>query len=133
MRVTSIIAVALACAAAGAGIDGAPAENALPAGYSGYVRKLSPDADKVISVVGGVQNPQTIPATEGLTVSKAIEMAGGFGDFANRRKVGLWRPKEGQFSTVDVRAVLQKKPGATDPVLDAGDVVIVIPICDLRF
>jgi protein involved in polysaccharide export with SLBB domain len=123
----------LACAAAGAEIGSAQADNALPAGFSEYVQKLSPDADKVISVVGGVRNPHTIPATEGLTVSKAIEIAGGFGDFANRRKVGLWRPKEGQFSTVDVRAVLQKKPGASDPVLGAGDVVIVIPICNLRF
>lgn len=123
----------LACAAGGAEIGRAQADNALPAGYRGYVQKLSPDADKVISVVGGVLNPHTIPAIEGLTVSKAIEMAGGFVDFANRRKVGLWRPKEGQFSTVDVRPVLQRKPGASDPVLAAGDVVIVTPICELRF
>jgi hypothetical protein len=123
----------LACAAAAAAIGSAQADSALPAGFSEYVQKLSPDVDKVISVVGGVRNPHTIPVTERLTVSKAIEIAGGFGDFANRPRVGLWRPKEGQFSTVDVRAVLQKKPDASDPVLGAGDVVIVIPICNLRF
>jgi hypothetical protein len=127
MRITYILAMILAFVpgAADAGID--RAEAALPAGWSEYLKgKLSPDADRLISVFGAVRNPHTIPPAEGLTVSKAIEMAGGFPDFANRRRVGVWRPKDGRYFTVDVKAVLQNTPGAEDPPVNAGDVVIII-------
>ena len=86
---------------------------------------LPAGADKVISVLGAVRNPQSVPPAEGLTVSKAIEIAGGFGDFANRRTVKVWKPKEGRYFTVNVTAVLQKTPDAEDPQLEAGDVVMV--------
>jgi protein involved in polysaccharide export with SLBB domain len=72
-----------------------------------------------------VRKPQSIWPAEGLTVSKAIELAGGFADFADRRKVRVSRRKENRSFTVDVKAVLQKKPGAEDPLLEAGDVVFV--------
>src|SRR6202051_4385352 len=54
-----------------------------------------------IYVYGSVkaQGPQEIPPDESYTVSKAIIRAGGFGDFANKRKVKLTR-KTGQESTV---------------------------------
>src|SRR3954453_18693038 len=50
-----------------------------------------------IYVYGSVkgQGPQEIPADESYTVSKAIIRAGGFGDFANKRKVKLTR-KDGK-------------------------------------
>src|SRR5205085_3982254 len=46
-----------------------------------------------IYVYGSVkgQGPQEIPADEVYTVSKAIIRAGGFGDFANKRKVRVTR------------------------------------------
>lgn len=94
---------------------------------------LSADAEKVISVFGMVLKPQSIPAAESVTVSKAVEAAGGFSDFASRRKVRVWKANEGRYFTVDVKAVLQKKPDAVDPLLVAGDVVIVEPVCELRF
>ena len=50
-----------------------------------------------VYVYGSVkgQGPQEIPADESYTVSKAIIRAGGFGDFANKRKVKVTR-KGGQ-------------------------------------
>ena len=128
MRVTSIAAVICAFVGGTADASSDPDASAVPALYDYYLKKatLSPDAPKVISVLGEVPHPHTIQPAEGLTVSKAIEMAGGFTDLSHRRRVGIWRPKEPRFLTVDVKAALQKERGATDPVLGPGDVVIVI-------
>jgi protein involved in polysaccharide export with SLBB domain len=62
-----------------------------------------------------VQGPQEIPPDESYTVSKAIIRAGGFGDFANKRKVKLTR-KTGQESTVDLKRVIEE--GHTDEDFD---------------
>jgi len=66
-----------------------------------------------IYVYGSVkgQGPQEIPADENYTVSKAIIRAGGFGDFANKRKVKVTR-KNGQSFTVDLKRVIEE--GRTD-------------------
>jgi len=72
-----------------------------------------------------VQGPQEIPPDESYTVSKAIIRAGGFGDFANKRKVKLTR-KTGQESTVDLKRVIEE--GHTDEDLDlAPDDQIYVP------
>jgi protein involved in polysaccharide export with SLBB domain len=70
-----------------------------------------------IYVYGSVkqQGPQEIPPDESYTVSKAIIKAGGFGDFANKRKVKLTR-KNGQESTVDLKRVIEE--GHTDEDFD---------------
>jgi hypothetical protein len=66
-----------------------------------------------VYVYGSVkgQGPQEIPPDENYTVSKAIIKAGGFGDFANKRKVKLTR-KTGQEFTVDLKRVIEE--GHTD-------------------
>lgn len=77
-------------------------------------------------VIGMVQHPGPviIPATEPLTVSKAISLTGGFEKFARQSEVQLIR--EGQkVETVDVRAVLTGGEGARDPRLLPGDTVFV--------
>jgi polysaccharide export outer membrane protein len=72
-----------------------------------------------------VQGPQEIPPDESYTVSKAIIKAGGFGDFANKRKVKLTR-KNGQESTVDLKRVIEE--GHTDEDFDlAPDDQIYVP------
>src|SRR5206468_11621300 len=55
-----------------------------------------------VYVYGSVkaQGPQEIPADENYTASKAVIRAGGFGDFANKRKVKVTR-KDGQDFKVD--------------------------------
>lgn len=127
MCATAILATTFALAADAADSDDQSLK-ALPVEYRDEFlkAKLSPDAPKAISVIGTGPKTLTIPMREGLTVTKAIESAGGFNDFANHGKVGVWRSAEGRFFLVDVSVVQEKKPGADDPLLKPGDVVIVI-------
>jgi protein involved in polysaccharide export with SLBB domain len=75
------------------------------------------------------QGPQEIPNDETFTVSKAILRAGGFGDFADKRKVKLVRKKVGAndktTTTVDVSEILEKGKTEKDPVLQPEDLIIV--------
>ncbi|MBA2622705.1 MAG: polysaccharide export protein [Chthoniobacterales bacterium] len=66
-----------------------------------------------VYVIGSVKGPgpQEIPPDEDYTVSKAVIRAGGFGDFANKRKVKLTR-KGGQEVIVDLKRVIEE--GRTD-------------------
>ena len=79
-----------------------------------------------IYVYGSVkgQGPQEIPADESYTVSKAIIKAGGFGDFANKRKVKLTR-KTGQEFNVDLKRVIEEGHTDEDMVLQPDDQVYV--------
>jgi protein involved in polysaccharide export with SLBB domain len=72
-----------------------------------------------IYVYGSVkgQGPQEIPADESYTVSKAIIRAGGFGDFANKRKVKLTR-KGGQDYIVDLKRVIEEGSDLRAPASD---------------
>jgi len=81
------------------------------------VDKISEKSRGRVYVYGAVKNqgPQEIPPDESYTVSKAIIRAGGFGDFANKRKVKLTR-KSGQESTVDLKRVIEE--GKTDEDLE---------------
>jgi polysaccharide export outer membrane protein len=91
------------------------------------VDRVSEKSRGRIYVYGSVkqQGPQEIPPDESYTVSKAIIRAGGFGDFANKRKVKLTR-KSGQESTVDLKRVIEE--GHTDEDLDlAPDDQIYVP------
>jgi polysaccharide biosynthesis/export protein len=74
------------------------------------------------------QGAVEIPATESLTVSKAILLVGGLADFADRRKVKLVRKKPDGTSVttiVDLVEILDKGHSERDPVLQAGDMIIV--------
>jgi protein involved in polysaccharide export with SLBB domain len=66
-----------------------------------------------VYVYGSVkgQGPQEIPADESYTVSKAIIRAGGFGDFADKKKIKLTR-KNGETVTVNLKRVIEE--GRTD-------------------
>ena len=91
------------------------------------VDRVSEKSRGRIYVYGSVkqQGPQEIPPDESYTVSKAIIKAGGFGDFANKRKVKLTR-KSGQESTVDLKRVIEE--GHTDEDFDlAPDDQIYVP------
>lgn len=72
------------------------------------------------------QGPQEIPADETYTVSKAIIRAGGFGDFANKRKVRLTR-KDGKNLVVDLKRVIEEGHSDEDVVLQPDDQVHVPP------
>ncbi len=77
------------------------------------VDQVSEKSRGKVYVYGAVkgQGPQEIPPDEAYTVSKAIIRAGGFGDFADKRKIKLTR-KSGEAITVDLKRVIEQ--GRTD-------------------
>lgn len=74
------------------------------------------------------QGAMELPPDETLTVSRAILRAGGFADFANKRKVKLVRKTAngGQETTiVDVVQILEKGRADKDVTLQPDDLIIV--------
>ena len=90
------------------------------------VDRVSEKSRGKVYVYGSVkgQGPQEIPADESYTVSKAIIRAGGFGDFANKRKVKLTR-KGGQDFVVDLKRVIEEGHTEEDVVLQPDDQIYV--------
>jgi protein involved in polysaccharide export with SLBB domain len=79
-----------------------------------------------IYVYGSVkgQGPQEIPADESYTVSKAVIRAGGFGDFADKKKVKVTR-KNGENFVVDLKSVIERGRTDQDVVLQPDDQIYV--------
>ena len=79
-----------------------------------------------VYVYGSVrgQGPQEIPPDEVYTVSKAVIRAGGFGDFANKRKVKLTR-KGGQDFVIDLKRVIEEGKTEEDVVVQPDDQIYV--------
>src|SRR5207245_3809616 len=90
------------------------------------VDRVSEKSRGRVYVYGSVkgQGPQEIPADESYTVSKAIIRAGGFGDFANKRKVKVTR-KNGKDFTVDLKRVIEEGRNDEDMVLQPDDQIYV--------
>lgn len=90
------------------------------------VDRVSEKSRGRIYVYGSVrgQGPQEIPADESYTVSKAIIRAGGFGDFANKRKVKVTR-KNGQDFVIDLKRVIEEGKSEDDVVLQPDDQIYV--------
>ena len=90
------------------------------------VDRVSEKSRGRVYVYGSVkgQGPQEIPADESYTVSKAVIRAGGFGDFANKRKVKLTR-KGGQDFIVDLKRVIEEGRTEEDVVLQPDDQIYV--------
>jgi polysaccharide export outer membrane protein len=90
------------------------------------VDRISEKSRGRIYVYGSVrtQGPQEIPADESYTVSKAVIRAGGFGDFANKRKVKVTR-KNGQDFTVDLKRVIEEGRTEEDVALQPDDQIYV--------
>ena len=90
------------------------------------VDRISEKSRGRIYVYGSVkgQGPQEIPADETYTVSKAIIRAGGFGDFANKRKIKLTR-KNGQDVTIDLKRVIEEGHTEEDVALQPDDQIYV--------
>jgi protein involved in polysaccharide export with SLBB domain len=90
------------------------------------VDRVSEKSRGKVYVIGSVRGPgpQEIPADETYTVSKAVIRAGGFGDFANKRKVKLTR-KNGEALVVDLKRVIEEGRSDEDVVLQPDDQVYV--------
>ncbi len=90
------------------------------------VDKVSEKSRGKVYVYGAVkgQGPQEIPTDETYTVSKAVIRAGGFGDFADKRKVKVTR-KNGQAFVVDLKKVIEQGRSEDDVVLQPDDQIYV--------
>ena len=90
------------------------------------VDRVSDKSRGRIYVYGSVKNqgPQEVPPDENYTVSKAVIRAGGFGDFANKRKVKVTR-KNGKDFTVDLKRVIEEGHTEEDVVLQPDDQIYV--------
>jgi len=74
------------------------------------------------------QGAQEIPRDRKVTVAAAILEAGGFADFADKRRVRLIRPAaDGQNKSfkVDVKAVLERGDTSKDMIVEPGDYIVV--------
>ena len=90
------------------------------------VDKVSEKSRGKIYVYGAVksQGPQEIPTDETYTVSKAVIRAGGFGDFADKRKVKVTR-KDGQDMVIDLKRVIEQGHTEDDIVLRPDDQIYI--------
>lgn len=85
-----------------------------------------------VDVIGQVRGARSIPipGDEPFTVSKAILAAGGFSDFANRRKVKLTRKpaevgRKPLTFTIDVTEIWEKGKSQYDLSVEPGDTIFV--------
>ena len=83
------------------------------------VDRISEKSRGKVYVYGEVkgQGPQEIPADETYTVSKAIIRAGGFLDFADKKKIKLTR-KNGETVVINLKRVIEQ--GHTDEDMTVG-------------
>jgi polysaccharide export outer membrane protein len=90
------------------------------------VDRVSEKSRGKVYVYGNVkgQGPQEIPADETYTVSKAIIRAGGFGDFADKKKIKLSR-KNGQTVVVNLKRVIEEGHTDEDVVVQPDDQIYV--------
>ncbi len=90
------------------------------------VDRVSEKSRGKVYVYGAVkgQGPQDIPSDETYTVSKAVIRAGGFGDFADKRKVKVTR-KNGQDFVIDLKRVIEQGRSEDDVVLQPDDQIYV--------
>lgn len=97
-------------------------------GLDSYTTRSS----SVVYVRGAVANPGMIPVPPGepLNLSEAILASGGFGPYANKRKVQVLRkdpnaPRGSRIFTVDMVEVLERGNRNLDIELQADDIVTV--------
>jgi len=90
------------------------------------VDRVSEKSRGKVYVYGNVkgQGPQEIPADETYTVSKAIIRAGGFGDFADKKKIKLSR-KNGQTVIVNLKRIIEEGHTDEDVVVQPDDQIYV--------
>jgi polysaccharide export outer membrane protein len=83
-----------------------------------------------VYLVGQIKlpGPQEIASDEVLTIGKSIVRAGGFGDFADRKKVRVFRKGSNgtnESLTIDVAQVLEKGRANLDVKLEPDDVIFI--------
>lgn len=78
---------------------------------------------KRVVVLGEVQKPGSLPIEPGMTLLRAISMAGGFNSLANKSKITLRRRVEGKVRVVVISVEDIMSNAVPDVPLQAGDSV----------
>lgn len=76
-----------------------------------------------IYVIGGVGNPQRIAAREGVTLSRAIDAAGGLNKSGNAGSITIYRRAAGGTRVINVDLEKVRSGDVDDPRLEANDVI----------
>jgi protein involved in polysaccharide export with SLBB domain len=91
------------------------------------IERVNPTAAlRKVHITGEVRAPGAIewPVSEELYLTEAINRAGGFTDWANKKGVVLFRKKDGTQTTHNIRDI-QNAGGKGDPLLEEGDRVLI--------
>jgi polysaccharide biosynthesis/export protein len=80
---------------------------------------------QTVSVLGEVNSPGVHPLKHQMTVLDALAAAGGFGDFANTKKILIKRNVKNGVETLSYNYKEAIKPGAKPFYLQPGDIIIV--------
>src|SRR5262249_2947762 len=80
-----------------------------------------------VFITGEVNKPGNYPLMPGMSVMQAITMSGGFGKFAAKSRIQIHRRVGGneQVLLFDYSDFLSGKNGASDIILQPGDVIVV--------
>ena len=80
-----------------------------------------------VSVLGRVRNPGVYPITGKTTLVEAISLAGGFSEWANKRKITVvtHQGKNKKKLTVNYKKIASGKDPSQNIVLKRGDIIIV--------
>ena len=76
-----------------------------------------------VYVIGGVGLPQRIAAREGITLTRAIDMAGGISKSGRPGTVYLYRREGGRTRVVEVDLEKTRSGTVDDPRLEANDII----------
>jgi polysaccharide export outer membrane protein len=80
---------------------------------------------KRIEIIGEVSKPGSIPLVPGMTLLRAISIAGGFTNMARKAEVTIRRKVKGatRVSSISVESIIDNR--IPDPLLQAGDSIYV--------
>ena len=86
---------------------------------------LKESRSRVVTVDGSVRQPGVFPAAGQLTLLQTVALARGTDDFANPRRVAIFRTVQGKRMAAAFDLVRIRRGEEEDPQIYAGDVVVV--------
>lgn len=89
------------------------------------VVSLKESRTRVVTVDGSVRQPGVFPAAGSLTLLQTVALARGTDDFANPRRVAIFRTVQGKRMAAAFDLVRIRRGEEQDPQIFAGDVVVV--------
>lgn len=86
---------------------------------------LKESKSRVVTVDGAVRQPGTFPAAGRMTLMQTVALARGTDDFANPRRVAVFRSIDGKRMAAAFDLTRIRRGEEEDPVIYAGDTVVV--------